>query len=428
MQHGFACGSAAHTVSRRRAIQTALAAAGVAVTGHASESLLAHEIRRQKKQVLFLWLDGAMSQFESWDPKPGTQFGGPFRSIQSTVAGVHLSELMPQMARRMNRFSIIRSMHTRFEDHSRGVVPIQQGDPKNRGVTYPFLGSAVVKLLGDDGNGLPPYIHIKPGSGGFMFQDAGFLGPKYGALALGDGKPPANLVAPDPASAPHDEARRALREKLDQRFTKNRLPELSEAYGQTYRMARQMAQHAALFDPARLKAEDVSRYGGGELARHMVQARQLLEAGVTFVKVTMFHWDTHGDNFNCHLDGVPQVDAALAGLIDDLVDRGLYDQTLILVLSEFGRTPKINARVGRDHWPECWSLGLGGGGIRPGVVIGKTNELGTFNAGDEYDIGHVFHTVFRALGIDSRKAEYDNGGQPLPIAHDDCDAIRELLA
>ena len=136
-----------------------------------------------------------------------------------------------------------------------------------------------------------------------------------------------------------------------------------------------------------------------ELARHMVQARQLLEAGVTFVKVTMFHWDTHGDNFNCHLDGVPQVDRALAAMIDDLIDRGLYDDTLVMVLSEFGRTPKINARVGRDHWPECWSLGLGGGGIKPGVVVGKTNDLGTFNVGDEYR-----HRPYLPHGFSSARA------------------------
>lgn len=430
MHHPFACGTSDHSVSRRRFIQAALGAAGIASIGSSplGEVALAEEVLQKEKQVLFVWLDGAMSQFESWDPKPGTTFGGPFRSIPTALPGVHLSELMPKMATRLDRFSVVRSMHTKFEDHSRAVVPIQQGDPKNRGVPYPFLGSAVVKLLGENDSGLPPYIHIKPGSGGFMFQDAGFLGPKYGALALGDGKPPNNLVVPDPAMAARDGARKALREKLNRRFAKNRSPENIDSYDHTYHMAEQMARHAHLFDPARLKAEDVARYGGGELARHMVQARQLLEAGVTFVKVTMFHWDTHGDNFNCHLDGVPQVDAALAALLDDLIARGLYDRTLVMVLSEFGRTPKINARVGRDHWPECWSLGLGGGGIKPGVVVGKTNDLGTFNANEEYDVGHVFHTVFNALGIDSKKAEYDNGGQPLPIAHDDCSSIGALLA
>ena len=115
-------------------------------------------------------------------------------------------------------------------------------------------------------------------------------------------------------------------------------------------------------------------------------------------------------------------------MIDDLTARGMYESTLVVVLSEFGRTPKINGRVGRDHWPECWSLGIGGCGIKPGVVVGTTNKRGTFNAADEYDIGHLFHTMFRALGIDPVTTEYDNGGQPLPIAHDDYQAIAELLA
>ncbi len=383
--------------------------------------------RTQAKQVVFIWLDGAMSQFESWDPKPATEFGGPFRAISTAVPGISISELMPQMSQRMNQFSIIRSMHTQYEDHSRGVIPIQQGDPKNRGVAYPLLGSAVVKLLEKDNSDLPPYIHIKPGSGGFMFQDAGFLGPKYGALALGDGKAPPNLVAPREELVPRSERRRRLRDSLNTRFTQQRISELSAAYNHTYRVAEQMAQHAELFDPSSLRPEDVVRYGGSPFGRHLLQARQLIEAGVTFVKVTMFHWDTHGDNFNCHLDGVTQVDRALSALIGDLIERGLYDQTLVLILSEFGRTPKINARVGRDHWPECWSLGLGGGGIQPGAVIGKTNDLGTFNAHEEYDIGHVYHTVFQALGINPQ-AEYDNSGQPLPIANETCRSIAPLLA
>jgi uncharacterized protein (DUF1501 family) len=294
-------------------------------------------------------------------------------------------------------------------------------------VSYPFLGSAVTRLLDCGKFALPPYIHIKPGSGGFMVQDAGFLGAKYGALTLGDGLPPANLVGPDAAATARREARRAIRERANARFARGRAAELPDAYNITYQIAEQMARHADLFDPERLPADDLARYGGGQFGRHLLQARRLIEAGVAFVKVTMYHWDTHGDNFNCHQDGVPEVDSALSALFDDLDQRGLYDRTLVIVLSEFGRTPRINARVGRDHWPECWSMALGGGGIRPGVVVGETNELGTFNAHEEYDVGHLFHTFFRALGIDANTTSYDNGGQPLPIAHDDCHAIQELL-
>jgi len=408
-------------------MQTLLGSAAGMGCGGLLSPACAEQVQARQKRVLFVWLDGAMSQLESWDPKPGTQFGGPFKAIQTSLPGVQLSELMPGMATRMDRFSLIRGMHTRFEDHSKAVKPIQRGDPKNRGVTYPFLGSALAKLIGAGESGLPPYIHIKPGSGGFHYQDAGFLGPQFGALALGDGKPPANLNPSQSISDEISRERNELRERLNRGFSRRRVTELSDAYNYTYEVARQLMKNSDLFDPAQFNAKDVERYGNSEFGKHMLQARRLLEAGVMFVKVTMYHWDTHGDNFNCHLDGVPKVDQALAAMIDDLTDRGMYESTLVVVLSEFGRTPKINGRVGRDHWPECWSLGIGGCGIRPGVVVGKTNEKGTFNAGDEYDIGHLFHTIFRALGIDPVTTEYDNGGQPLPIAHDDCTAIEELL-
>ncbi|MCE9529593.1 MAG: DUF1501 domain-containing protein [Planctomycetes bacterium] len=428
MKHPYACRTAEHGISRRHVLKTMLGSAAGAGLAPWAEPLLAGEAKKQRKQMLFLWLDGACSQFETWDPKPGTIFGGPFRSIQTKVPSIHISELMPEMAQRMDRFSTIRSMHTRFEDHSRGVDPIQRGDPKNRGVTYPFLGSALAKWIGAGDSGLPPYIHIKPGSGGFMYQDGGFLGPEYGSLALGDGLPPANLAAPPSVTPAINDERNLLRQKIDQRFTDRRMPDAGNAYKYTYRVAEQMMKRADLFDPTRLKAKDIERYGNTEIGRHMAQASRLLEAGVTFVKVTMFHWDTHGDNFNCHQAGIPQVDRALGAMIDDLVERGMYDHTMIVMMSEFGRTPRINGRVGRDHWPECWSVGLGGGGIKPGVVVGKTNELGTFNSGQEYDVGHLFHTIFKAMGVDPTVKEYDNRGQPLPIAHEDCSPIAELLA
>ncbi|MCH7729590.1 MAG: DUF1501 domain-containing protein, partial [Planctomycetes bacterium] len=361
-------------------MRTLLGSVGGVAAGGLLAPAFASQVRAQQKRVLFVWLDGAMSQLESWDPKPGTQFGGPFKAIQTSVPGVHLSELLPNMAARMNQFSVVRSMHTRFEDHSRAVKPIQRGDPKDRGVTYPFLGSALAKLIGAGESSLPPYIHIKPGSGGFHYQDAGFLGPQFGALALGDGKPPANLAPPKSVTDEIIRERMQLREQLNRGFSERRVTELSDAYNYTYQVARQLMKNAELFDPSRLDEKDLQRYGESEFGKHMLQARQLLEAGVMFVKVTMYHWDTHGDNFNCHLDGVPKVDKALAAMIDDLVARGMYDSTLVVVLSEFGRTPKINGRVGRDHWPECWSMGIGGCGIKPGVVAGKTNDKGTFNA------------------------------------------------
>jgi uncharacterized protein (DUF1501 family) len=149
---------------------------------------------------------------------------------------------------------------------------------------------------------------------------------------------------------------------------------------------------------------------------------------VTFVKVGSYGWDTHGDNFNGHISLVPKFDQAFAAMLEDLDERGMLDQVLVIAMSEFGRTPRINGHVGRDHWPEAWSLAMAGCGIKRGLVVGNTNELGTYVDSEPYDIGHMFHTWFKALGIDPATTEYTNRGQPLPIAHGECHAVKELLA
>ena len=183
-----ACNTPEHTVSRRQVLGSlAGGAIGSAGLGCLLEPAVAAEIKKQQKQVLFIWLDGGMSQLETWDPKPGTEFGGPFRSISTRLPGVRFGELVPATAAIADKLTLIRCMSTKDENHSTGVPRIQRGDPKNRGVIYPFLGSAVTKLIGAPDNSLPPYMHIKPGRGGFMWKDAGFLGPRFGALGLGDG-------------------------------------------------------------------------------------------------------------------------------------------------------------------------------------------------------------------------------------------------
>ena len=417
-----------HRLSRRQwlgGVLGASAAAGLAplLRARADEVAAAKE-----KQVLFIWIDGGISQYESWDPKPNTQFGGPFRPISTSIPGTQFCELLPRSARQAHRLTIIRSMCTQDNSHSAGVPRIQRGDPKNRGVTYPFFGSAVAKLLGPCASGLPPYVSIKPGNGGFIYQDAGFLGPQYGALAFGDGKPPENLLRPDAISAEDDLARHELREQANRRYGARRRPQVNEANTAVFEMARKLMERRDLFDTSQLDPRDVERYGTHEIGRHLLQARGMLEAGVRFVKVTSYGWDTHGDNFVGHRNLVPKFDQALAAIVEDLDQRGMLDNVLVIAMSEFGRTPRINGHVGRDHWPEAWSLAMAGCGARRGAVVGKTNDLGTFVDGAGYDIGHMFHTWFRALGIDARVTEYDNHGQPLPIAHEGCEAVMEALA
>lgn len=424
MNHIDLCTPVEHRLSRRQWLGGATALGLGALAGPG----LAQQLKKKQKQVLFLWLDGGMSQLESWDPKPNTPFGGPFRTIPTSVPGIHISELLPRSARIMQHLAVVRSLCTKDNSHSAGVDRIQRGDPKNRGVVYPFFGSAVARWLGSGDSGLPPYVWVKPGNGGFIPKDSGFLGPKFGALAFGDGKPPENLLRPASLTEGEDQERNALRQQLDRRYAGRRGKEVVEANAHVYEMAAQLQKHRALFDPSTLPARDLERYGTCDLARHLLLARRLLEAGVTFVKVTSYGWDTHGDNFNGHLSLVPRFDQAFASLVEDLAARGMLDNVLVITLSEFGRTPRINGHVGRDHWPEAWSLAMAGCGLKRGLVVGKTNEQGTWVATEELDIGHLFHTWFRALGIDPATTEYDNNGQPLPLAHEDCHPVKELLA
>lgn len=417
-----------HLLSRRAWLGAAAGTALAASAGPFTTSAIAEEAKKKSKQVLFVWIDGGMSQYESWDPKPQTQFGGPFRAIPSSVPGIHVSELVPKTAKQLQHCAIIRSLCTQDNSHSAGVARIQRGDPKNRGVTYPFFGSAVAKWLGPGESGLPPYVWIKPGSGGFIHQDAGFLGPKYGALAFGDGKPPENLLRPESITQVVDDERQSLREKLNQRYASRHRPANNEANSYVYDMGRALMKRQDLFDTSNLDPRDIERYGTHDFGRHMLQARQMLEAGVTFVKVNSYGWDTHSDNFNAHLSLMSKFDQAFAAMIEDLAARSMLDDVLVIAISEFGRTPRINGAVGRDHWPEAWSAIMAGAGIKKGLAVGKTNDLGTFVSSDPYDIGHMFHTWFTALGIDPKKLEYDNNGQPLPIAHDEHHAVQELLA
>ena len=420
-----------HEVSRRQWLGSTAAASGALAVGGLGglvSPAVAEQLAAKDKQVLFIWIDGGMSQYESWDPKPGTQFGGPYRPIQTSLPGVQVCELMPRSAKIMHHLALVRNMCTQDNSHSAGVPRIQRGDPKDRGVVYPFFGSAVAKLMGSGQSGLPPYVSIKPGSGGFFYQDAGFLGPQFGALAFGDGKPPENLLRPESITEADDLARNALRARLKKRHAERRRKENSNAHAAVYDMAATLMKRQDLFDATRLSPTDVQRYGTHEFGRHMLLARNMLEAGVRFVKVSSYGWDTHGDNFLGHQSLMPRFDQAFASIIEDLHTRGMLDNVLVIAMSEFGRTPRINGHIGRDHWPESWSLALAGCGLKKGTVVGKTNDLGTFVEGDASDIGHMFHTWFAALGIDSKKVEYDNHGQPLPIAHDGCSVVKELLA
>ncbi len=417
-----------HAISRR-AILSAFAGGSAALTcGGLALPAVADAIKQKDKQVLFVWLDGGISQFESWDPKPDTEFGGPFRSIPTSVKGTHFSELLPRSAKLAHQLCVVRNLATLDNSHSAGVPRILRGDPKNRGVTYPYFGSAIAKLLGPGQSNLPPYVWVKPGSGGFKAEHGGFLGPRYGALAFGDGKPPENLLRPDTITADADGERNELREALNRRYAAKRPHSSTDTSMAVFDMARELMKRQDLFDTTKLDPRDIERYGTHDLGRHMLVARRMLEAGVRFVNVTSYGWDTHGDNFNGQASLVGKFDQAFSAVIEDLDKRSMLDHVLVIAISEFGRTPRINGHLGRDHWPECWSMAMAGCGVKRGTVVGATDDQGVFVKDKGHDIGAMFHTWFQALGVSSYEVEYDNHGQPLPIAHEEMRAIKEALA
>jgi uncharacterized protein (DUF1501 family) len=429
MQCSYACGSPEHLVSRRRFLAGATAGTlGFLGFGGLVHPATAKELEKAQKRVLLLWMHGGVSQLETWDPKPGTATGGPFRAIPTSVPGTHICELLPYTAQEMHRIALVRGINTAEDDHGKGAYIMHTGRRRDPATEYPHLGSVMAKLLGPKDSPLPGYIHVTPkGEGGVNKQDAAFLGPKYAPVALGDGKPPANLLRPAGLVEAADRQRQSFRDHLNQRFLQRRRTAETEAYTQSYEQAAQLMARKAVFDTSKESPRDVDRYGTHDFGRHCLLARRLLEHGVTFVKVSHSNYDTHHENFDFHIEQLGEFDRTFATLLDDLDQRGLLASTLVIVMSEFGRTPNINRNLGRDHWSRAWSVALAGCGIQGGAVVGKTNPNGTAVTDREVNAGHLFHTYFRALGLNPRKNHYVNQ-RPIPMADPAASPIEEVLA
>jgi len=423
----YACGTADHALNRRSFLGAA--ATGVAgVLGGFTSAANARELAKAGKRVFTIFLSGGVSQLESWDPKPGTDTGGPFRAIPTSVPGIHVSELLPHTAKQMHRMALVRGVNTHEDEHSRGAVIMLTGRRIEPGFEYPHLGAVCAKLLGTGKEELPGHIQIHPGGGGgFNKQDAAFLGPRYASVTVGDGKPPADLYRPAGLTADADRQREALRQKLNARFAQSRRTAMTEAYAESYDQAAKVIARGDVFDITKEDPKLADKYGRHDLGRHLLLARRLLEQGVTFVNVQHTNYDTHHENFDFHIEQLGEFDQPFATFLEDLADRGMLDSTLVVVMSEFGRTPHINHLYGRDHWSKAWSVALAGCGLKPGAVVGKTNANGTAVTDREVNAGHLFHTYLRAVGQDPTKSWHPND-RPVPIADPKASAIGELLA
>jgi uncharacterized protein (DUF1501 family) len=424
----YACHSADHVVSRRAFLGTSVGATSALGLAGFANPAAAKDLAKAHKRVIVVFLEGGLSQLESWDPKPNTDTGGPFKAIQTSVPGTRICELLPLTARQMHKIALVRSLNSQTDDHGQGHNVMLTGRKIEPGITYPHLGAVAARLLSGSDSALPGHIRILPkGGSGFNGADATFLGPKFASVSLGDGKPPADLFRPGDLPSAADAAREAFRKKLNDRFAKSRKSAATDAYTESFNQAERVVKQADVFDIEKESAKVADKYGRHDFGRHMLLARRLLEAGVTYVKVSHSNYDTHHENFDFHIEQLGEFDKPFAALLEDLSDRGMLESTLVIVMSEMGRTPRINDKYGRDHWGRAWSVALAGAGIKGGAVVGKTNPTGTAIADREVWAGHLFHTYLQAVGLDSTKNFYPNE-RPVPMADPKAAAITEVLA
>jgi hypothetical protein len=392
--------------------------------------VLADELKRKEKHVILLWLAGGASQLETWDPKPGAPTGGPFRSISTSVPGIHISELMPRMAQRMERTCIIRSLNTRNGDHGQGARLMMQGRRDDPSVRYPDLGAVLARELGQAQSRVPDYVTFYSATEGRNMApgSSGFLGERFAPMGLTTSSTPENLRRLDEISELDHFARAELRELLSRRFSRRRLESTSlGGHNVAYERVRGLMASESLFDVSREPQIVRDQYGPTQFGEQALVARRLVEAGVPFVRVARAWWDSHGQNFETHQELVPELDRVMSALLDDLQARGLLERTLVITLAEFGRTPAINPSLGRDHFATAWSATLSGAGVRGGSVYGKTDANGQAVVDGEVGAPELFATIYRALGIDHQK-HYMVGVRPVPLTEPGTEPIEQVLA
>jgi len=427
MKSEVACNSASHLVSRRSMLANLITgAAGIGAMGALIHPAVAREVEAKKKQILIFLLNGGLSQFESFDPKPNTDTGGPFRSIPTSVPGTHFCELIPYTAKIAHKLAVVRSVFAEKVPGSHGGARdyVESGRPPQLG-PFPLMGPVFSSLLDAHGD-LPGNIHIAPSRWGPR-QDAAFLGPRNASLVLSGGRPPLNANRPASFNEAADAERYRLRHLADLRFSQKRRTAHTEAYNSSFDQAAQLIHKKELFDVTKESVRDQDRYGRHDFGRHCLLARRLLEAGSTCIKVTHNNYDSHMENFNFHLEQLGEFDKPFTMLMQDLDERGMLDHTLVMLITEFGRTPQIQPDLGRDHWPNNWSVVLGGCGIQVGGVLGATNKNGTEIVERPVHVGDLFHTYLKAVGLNPNSV-YRTDGNRTPIAAPERSAVKELLS
>jgi hypothetical protein len=415
------------TSGRRDFIKIAFgASASAALSGKFLLPAQAASKPAKAKNVILLWMQGGPSQLDTFDPKPGAETGGPTKAIDTKTKGLQISEHLPQLARASESYSVIRTLFSKDPNHDTARYLLHTGYRTDPTVDHPHLGSLLAQELGSKAEGLPGCITLgkEPGAG------SGYLAPELSPLLIEKIENPLEDLK---LAQGVTSFRLADREKLlwsqNEGFASDHADSSVDSQRKAYERAFALMRSPNLkaFDISSEKDETRKLYGNSPFGRACLMARRLVESGVRFVEVTLADWDTHADNFNRTKGLMEQLDPGMTGLLTDLGRRNLLDETLVVWMGEFGRTPRINGGNGRDHWTRAFCAALAGGGIAGGRVLGRTNPLGTETQDRPVSVQDLFATIYGQLGVDPAKKYNTPSGRPVKILEGG-DPVKELLA
>ncbi|HVK18801.1 MAG TPA: DUF1501 domain-containing protein [Fimbriiglobus sp.] len=383
---------------------------------------------------IHIFLPGGMAHQESFDPKPyaPVEYRGDMTHVQTKLEGVVFNECLKQTAQVADKITVVRSMTHGEAAHERGTHNMFTGYRPSPALVFPSMGSVVSHELGVRNN-LPPYVAVP--SLVTNFAGSGYLSSAFGAFSLGADPADGNfkvqdLALPGGVTPERFQTRRNLMSAVNEHFRgkekSDNLDAMDTFYQRAYGLISSEKARAAFdinAEPAKLRDE----YGRNAAGQRMLLARRLVEAGVRFVTLNYGGWDFHNGITAATRSQLPPFDQAFAALVRDLDQRGMLDKTLVMVSSEFGRTPKINGTAGRDHWPKVFSVALAGGGIKKGLVYGKSDATASEPEEDDLGVEDLAHTVYHCLGIDAEKKLMSPGDRPIDIVREG-KTRKELLA
>lgn len=374
------------------------------------------KLMARARSVIYLNMSGAMSHVDTFDPKPGTDQAGPVESIQTSADGIILSQYLPNIAQHMHNAALVRSVTSNQGAHEQAGYLMHTSYQKRGTISHPTFGSWVSKLKGKMNSTIPGFVKVGGGYG-----SPGFLESQYGPVPIMNPRAGlANSKKPDYLTEDNFESRLSLAGIMNKGFVDKYPVKKVRAYTDLYKDA------VRLMNSSDINAFDITAepdyihelYGESNFGQGCLLARRLIENRVRYVEVTRGGWDTHDDNFTRVESNCADIDKAISALLLDLERRGLLSETLVVLTSEFGRTPDINPRDGRDHWPNAFSAMFAGAGIKGGTIYGSSDEHGKRVAENPVKPEDLNATIARLLGISTLDIHYSPSGRPFKVAHD----------